>query len=189
MKYKSNGFVVVGPATTIKGISYHGIDTDIWPADVWAFSESAKQRYEDSVIDYDKVFLLDMKSADKYYEWCCSNGIPARLLYCESPAEGTFYETTSFSACLERAVFLGYDYAYPNGDYYSAVANDVIHRDSDFANEWKALLNSHGLFPSYETISSFAYNRDRASFLANKGGPYPVFELGQFSILRVFQIV
>ena len=189
MKYKSNGFVVVGPAITIKGISYLGIDTDVWPADVWPFSESAKQQYENSATDYEKVFLLDMKSAENYYEWCCSKGIPARLLYCESPAEGTFYETSSSFAGLERALFLGYDYAYPNGDYYSAVANDVIHRDLDFSNKWKAQLNRHGLFPSYATISSFANDRDRALFLANRGSPYPVFELGQFSIFRIFQIV
>ena len=189
MKYKSNGFIVVGTSITINGISYCGIDTDAWPADLWAFSELAKQQYKIFATDCEKVFLLDMKSAVKYYEYCCSNRIPARLLYCESTAEGTRYETTSFFAGLECAHFLGYDYAYPNGDYYSAIANDVIYRELDFSNKWKVQLNQYGLFTSFETISSFAYNRDRASFLANKGGPYPVFELGQFSILRVFQIV
>lgn len=189
MKYKSNGFIVVGSSITINGISYCGIDTDVWPADIRSFSELAKLQCENCVADYEQVFLLDMKSAVQYYECCCLNGIPARLLYCESATEGTFYETTSFCTSLERAHFLGYDYAYPNGDYYSAIVNDVIYRELDFSSKWKAQLNKHGLFPSFETVSSFANGRDRALLLANKDRSAPVFELGQFSIFRIFQIV
>lgn len=188
MKYKSNGFLVVGPSITINDISYCGVDTGVWPADVWPFSESTNQRYEDSVIDFEKVFLLDMESAVKYHRCCCEKGIPARLLYCESATEGTLYETTSSFAILEKSLFLGYDYAYPNGDYYSAIVNDIIYRNLAFSNRWKPLLNKHGLFSSLETISAFSKDRERTSILANKDSPYPVYELGQFSIFRIFQI-
>ena len=188
MKYKSNGFLVVGTPITINGISYWGIDTDVWPADVWPFSESTIQQYENSVINCEKVFLLDKESAVEYYEYCCSKGIPVRLLYCESNTEGTCYETKSSLTDLKDALFLGYDYTFPNGDYYSAIANDVIYRDLDFSNKWKPLLNKHGLFSSFETISSFSKDRECTSILANEGSPYPVYEPGHFSIFCIFQI-
>ena len=188
MKCISNGFLVVGATKNINGISYCGVDTDVWPAETCPFSESTNQRYEDSFIEHTKVFLLDMESANKYFEYCCSLGIPARLLYCESNTEGTFYESTPFGPGFEKAIFLGYDYAYPNGDYYSAILYDIIYRNLDFSNKWRPLLNKHGLFPSFETILSFSKDRERISILENKGSPYPVYELGQFCIFRIVQI-
>ena len=188
MKYKSNGFLVVSPSKTINGISYCGVDTDVWPADEWLFSDPNSPRHEYSVIDYEKVFLLDMGSAAKYYEYCLSKGIHARLLYCESTTEGTFYEKNSFFDSLDKVLLLGYDYAYPNGDYYSAILNDIIYRDLDFSRKWKPQLNKNGLFSSFEVVSSFSKDRERTSILANNGSPYPVYELGQFSVFRIYQI-
>lgn len=188
MEYKSNGFLVVGTSKKINGISYCGIDTDVWPAGVCSFSGPSNQLYANLSIDYQKVFLLDRESADKYYEYCRTIKIPVRLLYCESTTEGTFYETTPFFTSLEKARFLGYDYAYPSGDYYSAVVNDIIYRDSDFSNKWKPLLNKYGLFSSLEVISSFSVDRERIMTQANESSPYPVYELGEFSIFRISQI-
>lgn len=188
MEYKSNGFLVAGAVITINGISYCGVDTNVWPADICSFSELTNPWWEDSAIDYEKVLLLDMENAVKYYAHCCSKGIPARLLYCESTTEGTFYEITPCTTGLEKALFLGYDYAYPNGDYYSAVLNDIIYRNLDFSNKWRPHLNKYGLFPSFETVCSFSEDRECTSILANRVSSYPVYELGSFSIFRIFQI-
>lgn len=188
MKCKSNGFIVVGAPITINGYPYYGIDTEAWPAEVGPFSKTIAQRIDNSVADWEKVFLLDAESAVKYYAYCCSKEIPARLLYCEATAEGTFYEMKSDFVDLGKACFLGYDYAYLNGDYYSAVVNDIIYRNLDISNRWKPHLNEHGLFSSFETVNSFAKDRECTSILENKGSQNLVYELGKFSIFRIFQI-
>ena len=188
MKILSNGFLVVGDSITVNGIFYCGIDTDVWPADILPFSGSAKQRYDDAVTDCQKVFLLDRDNAVKYYEYCCSRDIAVRLLYCESFTEGTLYETEACSDGVKNAVFLGYDYAFPSGDYYSSVVNDVIYMNLDFSNRWKPQLNRYGLFPSFESVCSFSEDRKEVSVRANEGSPYPVYEPGYFSIFRVFQV-
>lgn len=50
-------------------------------------------------------------------------------------------------------IFLGYDYAYSGGSYYSAVLNDIISKRIQQFSSIK--LNSFGLFESHQEIMDF----------------------------------
>ncbi len=78
--------------------------------------------------------------------------------------------------------FLGYDYAYSGGSYYSAVLNDIVSkRIEEFSN---IRLNKNGLFESYEEISKFIEARNRIkNYISDM-----VIEDGDFIIYKLCEI-
>ena len=77
--------------------------------------------------------------------------------------------------------FIGYDYAYSGGSFYSAVNNDVISkRIPNFIN---FRLNQHGLFETYDEINHFVKLRELL-----KDDIY-TFEEGNFIIYKLFEVL
>ena len=76
--------------------------------------------------------------------------------------------------------FLGYDVAYPGGDFYSAIKNGLfVNPDMTLVKMYKHLLNSAGLFSSKEYIPEFVRHFKEVA---------PTEENSEFSIFNLFAV-
>lgn len=79
--------------------------------------------------------------------------------------------------------FIGYDYAYLGGSYYSAVLNDIcsgrIHQFNDY------ILNSNGLFDDIINLKDFISQREH--YKRQYGNQ--LIEEGDFVIYKLYEIV
>ena len=100
--------------------------------------------------------------------------IKFRLLLCES-----YIPNPIFDASNLKTEFLGYDYAYANGDNYSAVYNEIPFVFSEFK------LNQYGLFQTEEEISEYIAKRE---LFKQQNPPYTL-EDGEFVVFRLCEIV
>ncbi len=82
-----------------------------------------------------------------------------------------------------RTKFIGYDYAYSGGSYYSAVYSDVYLKRIEQLIKFK--LNSNGLFDDIEKLNEFIKLRE--SMMCN--GNNLVFEQGDFVIYKLYEII
>ena len=74
--------------------------------------------------------------------------------------------------------FLGYDYAYENGDNYSAVYNEIPFVFPQFT------LNENGLFQTKEEIQEYIFQREQ---FERTHAPYTL-ELGDFVVFEVYEV-
>ena len=80
--------------------------------------------------------------------------------------------------------FLGYDYAYSGGSYYSAVLNDIIaKRILQFAN---IQMNKYGLFETYERVKEFINLRESMKKVECFQKEY--LEEGDFVIYKLYEV-
>ena len=74
--------------------------------------------------------------------------------------------------------FLGYDYAYENGDNYSAVYNEIPFVFPQFT------LNENGLFQTKDEIQEYIFCRE----MFEKNHPPYTLETGNFVIFEVYEV-
>ena len=184
MEYCTTGFLVTGGAKTISDFTYYGVDTDAWPIGDRILETLAPKIYENAYSDLSYPLLIDFDSATKYCSMCEREGETPRLLYCEAILNSFSGEIPECRAPL-LSTFLGYDYAYPSGDYYSALFNDVIWDKGCLTAKWRRQLNRYGLLYSEDQMRMFV--QDRITVSSRNVGDYAV-ELGNFVIFRVFGI-
>lgn len=186
MKTIAKGFLVTSIAEVINGIYYHGVDTNAWPVGTCFSQKTATDLCELSNIDLSYPLLIDFNSAVQYYAECERQQKNVRLLYCEVSGCNSSMSLPNYYNHSDR-FFLGFDYAYPSGDYYSAVANDVIFRNGSLSSKWRQHLNEYGLFQNAEQVQSFA--QDRLAFLHNKSiDEHYYIERGNFSVFCIFRV-
>ena len=82
----------------------------------------------------------------------------------------------------EEELFLGYDYAYPGGSYYSAVLSDVASKRIPEFNKYK--LNKYGLFDTLEELTKFI---DERKAIKDNSIDYD-FEEGDFIIYKLYEL-
>jgi len=75
--------------------------------------------------------------------------------------------------------FLGYDYAYENGDNYSTVYNEILFVFPEFE------LNQNGLFQTKEEIIEYISRREEYE---KTHKPYTL-EVGDFTIFEVYEVI
>ena len=79
--------------------------------------------------------------------------------------------------------FLGYDYAYSGGSYYSAILNDVVSkRILKFAD---MSLNRSGIFETYQQVIDFIDYRNSMKKIDCSGKEY--IEEGDFVIYKLYE--
>lgn len=184
MRYCANGYLVTEGPTTISGINYCGVDSNAWPIGLTPLEKWVPIICEEALNDLSFPLLLDLGDALRYYAICKNVGKTPHLLYCEvlgDYSEGTIGENRN----SPPYVFLGFDYAYPSGDYYSAVANDIIYHKGYFMTKWRHKLNQYGLFSRADQIQAFV--KDRKNWL-NRSVHNHVVELGNFVVFRIFEV-
>lgn len=116
----------------------------------------------------------DLSYIRKYINEAQKRNIKFRLLLCES-----YIPNPIFDASNLKTEFLGYDYAYANGDNYSAVYNEIPFVFSEFK------LNQYGLFQTEEEISEYIAKRE---LFKQQNPPYTL-EDGEFVVFRLCEIV
>lgn len=184
MEYYTTGYLVTEGPTIINNIDYHGVDTNPWPIGIDLLEEWVPAICNKALRDLSFPLLLDFHTALRYHTMCSKQGILPRLLYCvviPDRCEPEDMEQISSLPCT----FLGFDYAYPSGDYYSAVANDIIYEKGHLRSQWKKHLNGYGLFSEIEQIRAFAKTRNA---LLRDRAYTNIIESGSFAIYGVFVI-
>ena len=104
-------------------------------------------------------------------------GIRFRLLLCETELSDPLWK---INIPAEDIVFLGYDYAYAGGDYYSALYNEIPFVFPQF----EKILNSNRLFETPGDIGNYISARQK---FERESPPYTI-EAGDFIIYKLSEI-
>ncbi len=184
---KASGFLVVSESIIIKGMAYHGVDTDAWPLGTNFTSNVATSILENSYLNLALPVLVDFDSAFHYCLLCKQAGVKPRMLFCEAIMDHSVNSIPSF-ASPPNMTCLGFDYAYPSGDYYSAIVNDIICRNGILPTPWRNHLNEFGLLPTMDELMRFVEERALAAEESEQHGHGMLFEKGDFVCFRVFLV-
>ena len=161
---------------------YKGVEGDNWYLnDIFPdiFEDFYCKNIEKSWYDSDYVDVCnDYPFIKKYMELSKSENIKFRMLLCE-----TDRVTPQLANINWNIKFIGYDYAYSGGSYYSAVYNDVyLKRIPQFMN---FKLNCNGLFEDIDKITEFIRLREH---MINQGDNM-VLEQGDFIIYKLYEVI
>ncbi|MBP5433043.1 hypothetical protein [Ruminococcus sp.] len=115
----------------------------------------------------------EMNYIYNYVKEAEKRNIKYRLLLCETDVPYPRFDCPEF-----KKTFLGYDYAYPSGDNYSAVYNEIPYVFHQFQ------LNQYGLFQTREEIEKYIAERERFKLTQ----PPLTLEVGEFVIFKLHEI-
>ena len=165
---------------------YRGIDeTGFDNGENWYLNDIMPEKFEEyydehieltyyDLTDYEwAAVCTDMDYIRQYIEESEKLGIEYRLILCESDIPRP---TMELPPCEKE--FLGYDYTYVGGDYYSAVFSEVPAVFPQFR------LNKNGLFETEEEIRSYLAAREE--FVRTH--PKLTLEVGNFAVFRLWEI-
>lgn len=134
-----------------------------------------KSFYEDDIIEV----CNDVSFLNKYIQACNELNYEIEILLCETErAKPTL--NIEEEKLKENFVFLGYDFGYPGGDYYSCVFTDV----GRVPELNKISINEYGLISTLDEMIDFVDLRNRLRHLLSKG----TFEEGEdYVIYRMWR--
>ena len=160
---------------------YKGVEGDNWYLnDTYPdiLGDYFNEKVEKSWYDTDCVDVCSEKSfIDMYIHLSRSNNIKFRMLLCETEKQYPIMEMLQW-----KKKFIGYDYAYQGGSYYSAVLNDIcLRRIEEFA---QIKLNEYGLFEKIEQLEDYISRREKY----NKNSKKRIVEGGDFIIYKLYEI-
>ncbi|MCR5254942.1 MAG: hypothetical protein K6D96_03350 [Acetatifactor sp.] len=160
-----------------QNIAYKGVEGENWYLND-RYPEIFEKFFEDNIEKswYDSEYVdvcNDEMFIRKYIELSDVHSIDYRILLCDTEKK---HPSVSKIMGLDSE-FIGYDYAYAGGSYYSAVYNEIC---LGSFTEYK--LNSNGLFQEYEQIIDFINEREHR---INSGENL---EKGDFIIYKLFEI-
>jgi hypothetical protein len=177
--YFCNGIVIQQQ----HGNRYRGIDGENWYLNYLSTDNYFREFYDRFIAraweGCTRVDCCnDLEYITRYISCSHAKEIDCRLLLCETVREDPKMELSDYA----KARFIGFDYAYSGGDYYSCVKNDICLRRIPEFSEIK--LNEYGLFDSETAVQAFIELRAeiRASYSAS------MFELGDFIIYRLSEL-
>lgn len=186
---KSGGFLVdmLNPYPNIP--NYCGTDFPAWPLDLnecKSFTEEERLSLERrEYLSTSKSAMLMKYSEYKKYIIECRAVFPgARSLYCETSALYPEIDNGLHSSFAVKENFLGFDYAFPAGDYYSSILNDLLYRPYLFEHDIYSKLNIYGLFSSDIDLNNFIKARRKKE----KEMPYLTFEIGDFIKYALYSV-
>lgn len=160
---------------------YQGVEGNNWYLND-LYPESLGKYFDDYI---DKAWCtpnyVDVCSEEAfinaYIELSRSRDIKFRMLLCETEKPYPRIDKISWDK-----KFIGYDYAYSGGSYYSAVLNDICSRRiEEFAD---IQLNEYGLFSEIDGLNKFIKSRN---LFAQASSEY-VIEMGSFVVYKLFEI-
>lgn len=120
---------------------------------------------------------------NRYLKFCENAKINYVILYCETEMQFPIWNMSNVKDFEEQIIFLGYDYAYPGGSFYSCIFSDVL---SKRIPELSSIhLNQYGLFSTEEEIADFIRLRGKLELLMPSG----TFEVGDFIIYKLWRYI
>lgn len=163
---------------------YQGIEGDNW------FLNSEDDIKKEIMEYYDEYIDLAWMSDDRvdvcndvgYIKRCIDisklRGIDYRNILCLTNKENPRMNQEDLNT-----IFLGYDFAYTGGSYYSAILNDIV---SKRIKEFQSIrLNDKGLFDSIENLLLFINKRN---MIKEKTEDY-IIEDGDFVVYKLYEVV
>lgn len=173
----TNGFIVVKKTSE----HYCGVERDVWP-----LQYENDNSHELLCEDEPNVGLLDrmtdnLSFAQRYLSETLNHGIEGEILYCEFVDNDYVMFSDKLEKVKHRCTYLGWDYSWSDGDFYSCVYND-FHKEL-FA-DMKCKLNEYGLFQISDDLDEFIYRREKLFCSCPKG----IFEIGPFFKVKVFKL-
>lgn len=183
MEFISSGFLVVGMPKYINGTLYCGVDTQVFPVEYVGLNIINSTEYKQSLLDTGYAFFLDYTCASDYYLRCKNENDNVRILFCESTVKGCQFSLSEND--INKVSFLGYDYTYPSGDYYSTIANEILYSCFPESTKWRSFLNQFGLFNSMQTVEKYLVERN---YHKQQSDAAIYFESGDFCIMRVYEL-
>ncbi len=159
---------------------YKGVDGDNWYLNsIDSFRIYFEENIEKSWCDFEFVdCCADMGYIKQYINKSVELGIQNRILLCETKKE---LPKSDFKKAY-NVNFIGYDYAYLGGSYYSCVYNDLVGRNiAEFST---IKLNKNGLFETFEEVEEFIKQRE----IVREKYDDTVFEKGEFAIFRLSEL-
>ncbi len=181
MLFRMNGYII----QRIIDSYYKGVEGDNWYLNYCSKDTYFENYFKDNI---------DNSWTESNFVDCCNDDVYIQKYIQESRKIGIKYRVLLCSTCKENpkminsmtgdGEFLGYDYAYSGGSYYSAVLNDIVsQRIKEFSN---IRLNKNGLFESYEEISKFIADRNRIknyiSDIVIEDGDFIIYKLCEIKI-------
>jgi len=162
---------------------YKGIEGDNWFLNYDDMTDKEIVDYFDEYIDlaWSDDGRVDVANDFNYIGKCADiateKKIKFRIILCYTTRENPIIKDDNLPT-----IFLGYDYAYSGGSYYSAVFSDVVSREMAVFAKFK--LNSYGLFGSEEEIVEFISERNKA--IQSSAGFE--FEDGDFIVYKLYEL-
>ena len=178
MELYNNGLII----QKARNGKYQGVEGDNWFLN-----------YEDNIdkeiIDYfdDHIDLAwtndkcvdacnNMSYIKKYLDIASERNINYRIILC--------FTNRQYPKMINNdaeGIFLGYDYVYSGGSYYSAVLNDVISKRIPKFQKYR--LNDYGLFDSIEELTEFVEDRN---IIKENSVDYDI-EDGDFIVYKLYE--
>lgn len=180
MRFFNNGYIVQNPSY-LSDLIYSGVEGNNW---VCCENDKELKSFFDAFIDvswqYDNYVdcCSDESFVLKCVNYCKKNNIPYRVLFCKS----TCSNPTLDSPPRFNAKFIGYDYAYAGGSYYSCVKNDLIYRKIIGFEGIK--INKNGLLMTEADLKKFMETRKVISKFYSDN----LFEIGNFIPYKLYLI-
>ena len=141
------------------------------------------EKYLHEPDDYsdDTTAYLSWSAAEKCYKECRKHNIPVNIIYCQvADDDKTAVAESSKSEC--RMIFLGFDVAWKEYDFYSSVYHDIISEYGVLNNQYER-LNRYGLFSKYAQAEEYLKLRKSLKDKRDDGR----FEEGDFFIVGIWK--
>lgn len=186
IKYNSSGFLVKAVDRNAYK-TYCGVEGNTWcmrlKTEIGNFSELNSYYYNKIERNWRNIDFVDLCTnigyIKRYIMACKEANFDTQLLYCMTTKrypENNIQPITNYNS-----LFLGYDYAYAGGTFYSCVFSDVyMNRIEEFSN---IQLNDNGLISSEKDMLRFI--KVREGLQENKDLRI---ERGDFTIYKLWSI-
>lgn len=172
-----NGFII---QKYVEKPNYCGVDGENW----WFCNDNPKlAEYFNQKIDLSWKDELrvdccnDINFLTECIDFCNINKMRYRILFCKTELCNPLVET-QINYFLK---FIGYDYAYAGGSYYSCVKNDLVFRK--FTELSKIVLNSNGLINDKKQMDLFIKLRTDLISKYNN-----LLEVGDFIVYKLYEV-
>lgn len=177
MHYYSNGFLIREYYDTVI-LPYKGVNGYSWPL-LYTDVKNVDNNEVDSLNKYYKDYIdkswqkeyCDLDYVKKYVNKCKELKIKIDVIFCMTTIKRPLFKNPD--EYLGENNFLGYDYAYPGGSFYSCIYYELVNKEIKEFYDIK--LNENGLLKTEEELKDYIIRRKE---LSDKNDPR--LELGDF---------
>jgi hypothetical protein len=134
---------------------------------------------DDNVVDVS----CDINFVNRYVNAIIKANIKFIVLFCKTNKTIPNFLSNIENQTNDNFIFIGFDYAYSGGSFYSCVFNDLYSRRISELLDIE--LNEYGLINSEEELSNFIRRRNELIIRDEAG----MFETGEFIVYKLWKYV
>jgi hypothetical protein len=188
----SNGIIV--KATDKIHANYLGVEGECWSID--EDTEGIEQQEGEYLNNYcsenitlswtdEKIVDVscDIDFVNRYINAYLKANIQFEILFCKTNKQVPSYNLDIEKQVTRNLGFIGFDYAYSGGSFYSCVFSDL--HSNRVSGLFDIKLNKYGLINSEEELINFIRRREELITKDEEG----LFETGEFTIYKLWRYV